>query len=175
MGHSTSPSVSHYKTLKVFYFHHIKKLLPVFSFLLENNLFLLLFFFNLFICYCRCINVLLASLMPAEVRSGSWILWNWNYEWLWTSIWVLGTEPRPSASAINVFNHYTISHPPLYHLSSTEFFTAIIVMISSFWRIIIIFSSFFSPSKPLLEFFQIYGPFFSLFVAIWYIRNSLYK
>lgn len=34
--------------------------------------------------------------MPEGAKRGRWISWSWNYGQLWSIMWVLGTEPRPS-------------------------------------------------------------------------------
>lgn len=43
-------------------------------------------------------------LVPAEVRRGLWISWNWSHEWLWASMWVQGIEPGSFTKATVVLN-----------------------------------------------------------------------
>lgn len=45
-----------------------------------------------------CLHVLVYHLTvrPEDARRGRWISWSWNYRQLWSIMWVLGTEPRPS-------------------------------------------------------------------------------
>ena len=37
--------------------------------------------------------------LPSEVRRGHQIPWNWNYGWLWVTVWMIGIELRPSVRA----------------------------------------------------------------------------
>ena len=58
--------------------------------------FLLFIYFTIHVLVfaCMCVCAPCACLVPTEVRSGGWILWNWSYRWLWvTTCWEL--NPRP--------------------------------------------------------------------------------
>jgi hypothetical protein len=50
-------------------------------------------------------------LVPMEVRRGNGILWNWSYQWLGITMWVLGIEPW-SSERTHVLNHGAISSAP---------------------------------------------------------------
>ena len=41
-----------------------------------------------------------------EVRRGHQIPWNWNYRWLWATMWVLGIKPGGSGRAASALNHW---------------------------------------------------------------------
>lgn len=49
-----------------------------------------------------------------EARRRCQVLWHWSYRWLWTSMWMLGTELGPSARApsAKTLNHWAISLAP---------------------------------------------------------------
>jgi hypothetical protein len=43
-------------------------------------------------------------LVPAELRRGHWIPWNWSYRQLLAALWVLGAKPHFSVRAVNALN-----------------------------------------------------------------------
>lgn len=51
---------------------------------------LLILFYVCFACMYVWLHV---CLVPLEVRRGYQIPWNWNYGWLWTTMWVLALKP----------------------------------------------------------------------------------
>jgi len=49
--------------------------------------------------------------LPAGVRRGFQDPEKWSYRWLWTTTWVLGTEPRSSGNK-KYSHHWTIPSAP---------------------------------------------------------------
>jgi hypothetical protein len=59
----------------------------------------------------------LARLVSSEVRRQQGIPWNWSYNGLWATMWVLGTKPWSSVGATVDFTCWGISTaPPLIYL-----------------------------------------------------------
>lgn len=53
--------------------------------------------------------------VPEEARRGRGSLWNWNYKWLCTAPWEVGTEPLSPARAAGVLAFQAFSLPsPLF-------------------------------------------------------------
>ena len=51
---------------------------------------------SLFLCVCvfMCdVHAIMHIMWLWRSGGGHWIPWNWSYGWLWTTVWVLGTEP----------------------------------------------------------------------------------
>lgn len=46
--------------------------------------------------------------VPREFRRKCQIPWKWGYRWLWTRVWLLGTEFRSSVRATGVLNQWAI-------------------------------------------------------------------
>lgn len=58
---------------------------------------LLFWYFSVYGCFAwKYLCVPHACLVPLEARRWCWILWNWSYRWLLTTILVLGLEPLSS-------------------------------------------------------------------------------
>ena len=57
-----------------------------------------------------CMQVLRMCAMLTEVRRGHRISWIWSYEWLVTTMWVLGMEPGSSARAASALNNHCLRH-----------------------------------------------------------------
>lgn len=53
-----------------------------------------------------------ACLVPAEVRRGLPITWNWNYRCLWGTTWLLQTKLRSSVKGTSVLNHWVLTPAP---------------------------------------------------------------
>lgn len=66
---------------------------------------------------------LCACLVIEEARKGHPIPWNWSYTQLWVTTWVLGNEPRSSASVLNCWD---IPSGPILNVISCFLFV-------SFW------------------------------------------
>ena len=49
---------------------------------------------------------------PMEATKWCWISWNWNYRWLWATVWGLGTESGFSARTLSALNYWGISLAP---------------------------------------------------------------
>lgn len=62
------------------------------------------FFFSPHVCLCT-------TCMPSahSVQKTQQIVQNWSYSRLWATVWVLGTEPGYSASAVAALNHWAAS------------------------------------------------------------------
>lgn len=62
-----------------------------------------------YLFYLMCIHVLPSSVCVCtrfvssaqEARRGCEVPWNWSYEWLWTTVWVLGVELWSSARLVS--------------------------------------------------------------------------
>lgn len=65
--------------------------------MLFNSILLDVFYFFVSECCFMKVWALHAFLVPAEVRRGCWIYWNWSGCQLWEAMWALGIEPKPSA------------------------------------------------------------------------------
>lgn len=65
----------------------------------------ILYVYEYFTCMYECAPC--ACLLPTQVRR-LWISWKETYRLLWVTIWVLGTEPQPSARAISALNSWSI-------------------------------------------------------------------
>lgn len=55
-----------------------------------------------------CVCVLCTCLVPKKARRGHCIFWNCSCRWVW-AMWLLGTEPWPSAKAASTLNCWSIS------------------------------------------------------------------
>jgi hypothetical protein len=49
------------------------------------------------------------GLMSYKSRRGHQIAWNWNYRWLWVTLWVLGMKLRSSRTTVSSLNCWAVS------------------------------------------------------------------
>lgn len=84
--------------------------------------------FHLFLCFgcsaCMYVGTPCTCLVPNETRRG-YFPWNWSYQRLWITVWVLGIKLRSFGTAANGLNCWAISPIPL----------------SKFWHSDVVFSS----------------------------------
>lgn len=67
--------------------------------------------------FCRSTYLMCANALPVHIMcmcaaclcQGHWITWNWNSDWSWTTMWVLGMEARSPERAASALNHRAIS------------------------------------------------------------------
>lgn len=69
----------------------------------------------LFFYPCVCVYVHLNAVSP-EGRRGHWIPWIWNYRWLWTSVWMLGTKYNTSRRAASALDSESLNHLTLCYI-----------------------------------------------------------
>lgn len=63
------------------------------------------------VCLHECRYTICLPCVPAEVRRGHHMPWNWCYD-AWTAMWVLETGPRSSARAMSALNCWVSSPAP---------------------------------------------------------------
>lgn len=62
------------------------------------------------------------SMFPTCMRGtyGGWIPWDWDYRWLWATIWTMGTESWSSLGAVSALNCWASSSASQIPLSHEE-------------------------------------------------------
>lgn len=64
---------------------------------------------------CSYVHHLLTYMVPMESRKGHQMPWNWSFEWLWVSMWILGTELWKSNKCAKSLSH--LFRPWVLHIS----------------------------------------------------------
>jgi hypothetical protein len=91
---------------------------------------------TVFHCICRLVLVygrfacICVHTVPAEASRGHWILWNWNYRWLWAH---MGAEPWTQTLCKSSKCSQQLS--PLSSLRKESFANALEAHLCLFWKL----------------------------------------